>query len=242
MKEEKLSTKKKIVRILLVIIGLVFIIAMIYLVLKLTGLWESINSVEKIKTLILSLGFYGRLFFVVLQFLQVTFLPIPSTITTLAGLLIYGPLQTALLSLSGILLGSAMAFFLGRQFGLRLVVFMVGKDDCQKWIKFLSGAKYSFFIMMILPIFPDDILCLVAGLTDMTWAFFAVTNLISRPLAVFSTCFLGSGDIIPYEGWGIAVWVVLLIAMGIVLYLSFKYRKQIEGFLKKNFSKKHKNV
>ena len=237
MKEQTLSIKKKILRILIVLTVVAVVVGMTYYVLKKTGAWESVNSVEKIKTLILSLGFYGRLFFVLLQFLQVTFLPIPSTITTLAGLLVYGPLQTSLLSLSGILLGSTFAFFLGRQFGRKIVTFMVGTESCKKWTKFLTEAKYSFFIMMILPIFPDDILCLVAGLTDMSWAFFVITNLISRPLAVFSTCFLGSGDIIPYEGWGLVVWAILLIGVAVVLYLSFKYRKQIEIFLKKKFSR-----
>ncbi len=203
--------------------------------LKFTGLWESINTVEKIKTLILSLGFYGRLFFVVLQFLQVTFLPIPSTITTLAGVVIYGPLQSSFLTLSGILVGSLFAFWLGRKFGRKIVVFMVGKESCQKWTRFLTDAKYSFFLMMLLPIFPDDILCLVAGVTEMSWTFFALTNLITRPIGVFLTCYLGSGDIIPFHGWGIAAWVVLAILTVLALYISFKYQKQIERFLKHAF-------
>ena len=174
--------------------------------------------------------------FVFLQFLQVTFLPIPSTISTLAGVLIYGPLQAALLSLAGILLGSVFAFWLGRVFGRKLVSFMVGKDTCNKWADFLTNAKYSFFIMMILPMFPDDVLCLVAGITNMSWTFFVVTNLIARPIGVVMTCYLGSGEIIPYHGWGLTVWAVILILIAAMLWLSFKYQKQIGNFLKKTFN------
>ena len=235
---KKNNIKIKIVRTLIVILCLTAIVVLSYFLLVWTGAWEYVNSVEKIRQLILSMGFWGRFVFVALQFLQVTLLPIPSTISTLAGVLIYGPLQAALLSLSGIVLGSVFAFFLGRTFGKRIVMFIVGAQTCEKWRKFLSGAKYSFVLMMFLPIFPDDVLCLVAGLTDMTWAFFVITNLITRPLGIFLTCYLGSGQLIPYHGWGLAVWALIVVGVGLLLYLSFKYQKQIEAFLKTKFKNK----
>ena len=239
---EELSKNKKIIRTIIVVLSIVAVCVLSYFILVWTGAWESINSVDKIRKLILSMGFWGRLTFVILQFLQVTFLPLPSTITTLAGVLIYGPLQTALLSLSGIILGSLFAFFLGRQFGRKLVVFMVGEKTCNKWVEFLTNAKYSFFIMMVLPIFPDDVLCLVAGLTKMSWTFFAVTNLIARPAGIFMTCYLGSGHLIPYHGWGLVVWAVIVVVVGLLLFLSFKYRQQIEDFLQRKFKTKKKSI
>lgn len=234
--EKKMTKKKKIIHTSIVIVALVAILVLSYFVLVWTGAWEYINSVDKIRGLILSLGFWGRFAFVLLQFLQVTFLPIPSAVSTLAGVLVFGPLQASLLSLSGIMLGSVLAFWLGRRFGRKLVAFMVGEDTCKKWMDFLTNAKYSFVVMMLLPIFPDDILCLVAGLTDMSWLFFVVTNLVSRPLAIFLTCYLGSGSLIPFHGWGLAVWGVFLVGVAVVLYLSFRYRENIEGFIKRKFS------
>ena len=237
-KKKKLSKVQKIVRTSVVFAIVLIFLMLLYFVFVWTGVWESINSVEKIRMFILSMGFWGRFAYVLLQFLQVTFLPIPSTVSTLAGVLVYGPLQTALLSLAGILLGSVFAFWLGKQFGKKLIVFMVGEQSCDKWTKFLSNAKYSFFVMMVLPIFPDDILCLVAGLTDMTWRFFVTTNLIARPLGIFLTCYLGSGELIPYEGWGLLAWGVIILFVATILYLSFKYQKQIENFLKRKFKTK----
>lgn len=235
--EKKMSKKKKIIHTSIVVISLIAILVLSYLIMVWTGLWNYINSVDKIRQLILSLGFWGRFAFVVLQFLQVTFLPIPSAVSTLAGVLVYGPLQASLLSLSGILLGSVFAFWLGRKFGRKLVSYMVGDESCKKWTKFLTDAKYSFVVMMILPIFPDDILCLVAGLTNMSWCFFVVTNLVSRTIGIFLTCYLGSGSIIPFRGWGLAVWAGFLVAVGVILYLSFKYREKIENFLKNKLTK-----
>ena len=242
MKEKEMTLKRKILRTTLVLASFCIIGVFSYFILVWTGAWTKINSVEKLRTLILRLGFWGRFMFVFLQFLQVTFVPIPSTISTLAGVLIYGPLQASLLSLAGVMLGSIFAFWLGRQFGRKIVIFMVGKESCEKWTNFLSKCKYSFVIMMLLPIFPDDILCLVAGLTEMSWTFFVVTNLVSRTLAIFTTCFLGSGSIIPYHGWGLIVWAIIAVATGVALYLSVKYQKQIENFLQRKFSKKQKII
>ena len=228
---QKLSTKKKIIRIGIVILSITLFLVLVYFVLVWTGLWEKLNSVEKLKNLILSLGIWGRITFVVLQFLQVTLIPIPSPIIIVAGSLIYGPFQAGLLSLAGILLGSAFAFFLGRTFGKKLVIFMVGKESQEKWTKRLGECKYSFVIMMLLPCFPDDILCLVAGLTDMTPTFFMVTQFISRPIGIFSVSYLSSGEIIPYSGWGLIVWGVIIVVSFTLIYLSTKYNKQIENFI-----------
>ena len=241
--DKPMSKKRKIIHTSIVVFVITAILVLSYFIFKWTGIWEYINSVDKIRGLILSLGFWGRLAFVFLQFLQVTFLPIPSAVSTLAGVLVFGPLQASLLSLSGIMLGSVLAFWLGRRFGRKLVSFMVGEETCHKWTNLLTNAKYSVVVMMLLPIFPDDILCLVAGLTDMSWLFFVVTNLISRPLAIFLTCYLGSGSIIPFHGWGLAVWAFFLVAVAVVLYLSFRYRQAIEDFVKLKFqNKKVSNV
>ena len=232
---------KKILKSLLVLAIIVGIMFLSYFILVWTGLWEKINSPEKLKQTILDLGFWGRSFFVFLQFMQVTFIPIPSPIIVIAGSLVYGPFQAGLLSLAGILLGSAVAFFIGRVFGSKIVVFIVGEEAKQKWTKFLNNCKYSFVLMMLLPCFPDDILCLVAGLTDMSWTFFMTTQLITRPIGIFLVSYLSSGQIIPYHGWGLIVWGIIIFISLFAIYLSMKYNETIEKTIKKIFNKQKIN-
>lgn len=237
---QDITKKQKIFRTLAVLSASLILIGAVIVVLILTGWYENMNSVEKLKNLILRLGFYGRSVFVILQFLQVTFIPLPSTVLVVAGTLIYGPAQASLLSLSGILLGSAVAFFLGRVFGKRLVKFMVGEKTCNKWIKFLNNGKYSFVIMMLLPFFPDDVLCLVAGVTDMSWTFFMITQFVSRPLGIYLTSYLSSGDVIPYHGWGLGVWFIIFVLSILAIYFSTKYKDKIEENIAKMFKKRKK--
>ena len=52
------------------------------------------------------------------------------------------------------------------------------------------------------------------------------------------TCYLGSGHLIPYHGWGLIVWAVIVVVVGVLLFLSFKYQKQIEDFLQRKFKSK----
>lgn len=225
-------------KILLVVFVSAVVIVGTYLILLYTGLWEKLNSVEKLKSFILEQGIWGRVFFVFLQFIQVAFLPIPSPLVVVAGSLIYGPFQASLLSLAGILLGSAVAFAIGRIFGKKVVSFMVGKDNQKKWSSYLSNAKYSFVLMMLLPLFPDDVLCMVAGLTDMSWTFFMVTQLITRTIGIFTMSFLSVGDIIPFSGWGIYVWILIGLFAVLAIYFSIKYNKEIENLIYKVFKKK----
>ncbi|MBQ8443821.1 MAG: hypothetical protein IJX25_00495, partial [Clostridia bacterium] len=74
------NKKKRILHILIVVLSLITVLGLIYFLLKSTGLWEKLNSVSKLQQTILELGFWGRFAFVLLQFLQVTFIPLPSPV------------------------------------------------------------------------------------------------------------------------------------------------------------------
>lgn len=234
------NLSKKILRSLLVLLVILSAMLLTYFILVWTGFWEKLNSTEKLKQTILDLGLWGRSFFVFLQFIQVTFIPIPSPIVIIAGSLVYGPFQAGLLSLAGILLGSAVAFFIGRVFGRKIVVFMVGDEEEKKWKKFLSNCKYSFILMMLLPFFPDDLLCLVAGLTDMSWTFFMLTQFITRPIGIFLVSYLSSGEVIPYSGYGLIIWAVIIVSSLLAIYFSSKNSEKIENFIKNLFKKQKK--
>ena len=231
MTKLKQETKQKIIKITIIIVALLLIFLAIYLPLELTGTLEKINSAEKLKDVILSFGAYSYIIFFIIQFLQTTIIPLPAAITTIAGTLLFGPWITLGISFLAVFSGSLFAFFLGKKIGRRLVVWVAGEKTTLKWEEKLKQGKFVYFLMMLLPLFPDDILCIVAGTVNMSYRFFIITNLITRPISIATTCFLGSGHIIPYSGWGIPVWIALVIICIILFYLSYKYQPQIENFV-----------
>lgn len=236
------STKKgKLLRLLIVCLVFAGLILGIYFALKYTGTLEKLQSLEDVKNLILSGGNYSLIIFVVIQFLQVTFLPIPAFLTTVAGALIFGPFKTFVLSFVSILIGSLFAFWLGRKFGKKILVWIAGKEDANKWTKKLTNGKYAFFLMMLFPAFPDDLLCIAAGVTNMSLRFFTITNLITRPIGILCICYLGSGTLLPYEGYYLIVWAFIWITLITLFILSIKYQAKIEEFVDKFNNKIGKN-
>jgi len=228
----KKETRTKILRSLIVVGIIAIIVLAVFLPLYFSGVLEKIRSVDQLKEFILSSGIWSYLIFFAIQFLQATFLPIPAAVTTVAGVLVFGPWTTCALSFVSVMLASLFSFFLGKKFGKKVVVWIAGEDDYNKWAEKLGKGKYVFFLMMLFPVFPDDILCMIVGTTNMTWRFFTITNLITRPIGIACTCFLSSG-IIPFTGWWIALWIVLALACVALFILSYKYQPQIENFILK---------
>lgn len=221
---------KIVLKLTITLLGIAGLVAIVFFILKKTGALDKIDDVTDLKNTIKSYGIWSRLFFFVLQFLQVTFIPLPSALTTLAGTIVFGPLQAFLISVVAIFLGSLLAFFIGKKFGKPLVKWIVG-EDFDKLESKLGKGKYMFFLMLLFPLFPDDTLCLLAGASNMTYRFFINCVLIARPISIFCLCFVGSGSIVPFSGWGIPVWIVMLLSLAFLMIFSIKKQDDIEKWL-----------
>ena len=221
--------------ITLLIIGLIVVIC--YVICYCNGWLKYFESTETIKSVILNSGMWGILVFFLIQFFQVIAAPIPSVATTLVGVAIYGPLIASLVSMAGVLLGSFAAFFLGRIFGRKIVVWIAGEEQTKKYCDILNQkGKYLLVLMFLFPVFPDDLLCLVAGITSMTFRFFFFASVITRPIGIFATAYLGSGQLIPYSGWGLIVWPIIIVILVVAFILCWKYQDKFEKYIINKFS------
>ncbi len=234
MKEKFKIFFKALLKFLL-IVGIVAVVFLVlYLVLDALGVWQKINSIEKLRNLVESGGPFAWIIFVVLQILQTTILQIPSIVVTLLGAWIFGSWPAFFMSFVAIMVGSIIMFLLGRTLGVKFLNFVAGKETAEKWIKVISKGKYLYFLMMLFPMFPDDILCAVAGVTDMSFGFFFWTNVIARGLGVACAVFFGTGEIIPFSGWGIPVWLIVGCVLFALMFLSIKFNDKIDDLLNKN--------
>ncbi len=197
-----------------------FVLILLY-ILKRTGFFAVLRDEKLLQVYLQGAGVWMPLLYILLQFLQVVILPIPSIVSTIAGIALFGALKTLIYSLIGIMLGSFLAFYIGRKLGNKAVSWMVGTETLKKWQRKLKGKDNLFLsLMFLLPLFPDDILCFLAGLSTMSWGYFSVIIIISRVLALSLTCF--SIDFIPFNTWwGITLWCVfaaLLTTLFIIVY------------------------
>lgn len=217
-----------------VFIFVLFCLLVIFILQK-TGFFNVIKDSASLQKYLEHAGAWMPILYIALQYLQVVILPIPSVVSTVAGLALFGSFWTMIYSLIGILLGSLTAFFIGRKLGHKAVVWMVGKDTLEKWQNKLKGKDNLFLtVMFLFPLFPDDVLCFIAGLSSMSSTYFIIMIVVSRILAIGTTCY--SLDFIPLNTWwGLLIWGVLIAVFAVVFVLVYKNMDKIHAFLSKRF-------
>lgn len=208
------------------------IFAGIFYALCATGLLGTINSVEALREAIGKTGGMAAVIYIIFCFLQVVLLPVPGSVAVAVGVAMFGPWKCAIFSFIGILTGSILAFAVGRWIGYKAVCWIVGKESLDKWLEKLKGKDYLILsIMFLLPMFPDDLLCFVAGLSSMTWKYFLVMIVVTRAISVVSTAY--SFELIPFTTWwGLLIWGVLAALVILAFWLVLKYSDKIDGFIK----------
>ena len=204
------------------------VVAAFYIAYYETGLNEKFTDFGALKEFILASGFWGFAVFIGLTIVQVVILPIPAAITIVLGVAIYGPTVSFILSTIGTIIGSVMSFALGKVFGRKLCNWMFGEESTEKYAKILGEkGRFLFIIMLLFPAFPDDMLCMIAGITTMSYAYFTVVCVLTRPVMIGITAYLGSG-VIPFEGWGIPVWIALACLLFAAFVIITGVKKRIE--------------
>lgn len=213
-------------------------LSILYL-LKSSGFWDRVDSIEDLRAYISSFGANAIIIFIVMQILQVTILPIPGVVAIGAGVALFGVVKGAIFSFIGIMLGTIIAYFIGKCFGYKVVSWLVGKKSLDKVLeKVKNKDKFVLTFMFLFPFFPDDILCFVAGISSMSTRFFLVMIIITRIISVVTTSLSINGSIIPYNTpWGIAIWGVLIGLTALTSYYLYKNGDKIEKFFKKIFTK-----
>lgn len=224
---------KIIWRLLLSVVIVGAFIGLVYLIMYLLGVHDLTK--EELREYIASFGAIAPIVYVIISFLQVTFIPIPSTVTILAGNYVFGPWVSFLCSYVGCVLGSIVAFGLGRLIGRPFVNWVAGSPEkVDGWLKKLKGReKILLFFMFLLPFFPDDILCSVAGILPISWFGFIIIQLFTRITSIACTLIFMSGEIIPYEGWGLVVIILGCVICVIAFFLSLKYSVEINNWFER---------
>lgn len=132
-------------------------------------------------------GIWGPVTFMIIQMVQVVVPVIPGGITCAVGVVVFGPWYGLLYNYIGIVAGSCINFYLARRYGQCLVKFFVKEETYNKYITWLEkGKKFDIFFAaaIFFPCAPDDVLCMIAGLTKMSWKKFSTIILLGKPASI----------------------------------------------------------
>ncbi|MBA7623333.1 hypothetical protein ES703_30728 [subsurface metagenome] len=188
------------------------------------GLLQAFEHRESIRAYILSLGHLAPFTFIALQALQVVISPIPGEATGFIGGFLFGKWIGFFYSTVGLTLGSAVAFFLSRQFR-RLVRLWLIRSRLYGRFEHLVEHQGLFmvYVLFLFPGFPKDFLCYLLGFSRMPWLAFIAIVILGRMPGTLVLAMQGANiydkDI---EGFISILFLTLL-----VLLPSLYYRERI---------------
>ena len=178
MKEKNI---KRIIKVISYLFILLVVIAIAVMFRK-----NLFQSPEQIVEIVKKYGVYGPLIFLIIQLLQVILPIIPGGISNLAGVLLFGSVKGFILNYIGVVLGSIICFILSKKFGIKIINILFKEKTIKKYMKYLNNDKFSliFFITILLPFFPDDLLCYISGLSKMTIKKFIIIVMLGKPISL----------------------------------------------------------
>ena len=178
-----IAASRKLINVIS-IIGLVISIGLTIYFINL-GVFKDLNS---LRGLVGDSIILGPIIFILIQILQVVIPIIPGGISTAAGVLIFGPYAGFIYNYVGICIGSIIIFLLGRRYGKPFILSMVSDKTYNKYVGWLDNQnrfEKLFALAIFLPVAPDDALCLMAGLTNISVKKYTWIILLAKPLSIF---------------------------------------------------------
>ena len=228
--------------VILFILGLVaaVVAGLVYLLGPLLGGGgELLNGIEvqgninRLKTLILSFGFWAPLISAFLMVAQSVVLFLPALPIFVVNALVFGPFYGLLLSWGSAVMGSMVCFSIAKTLGRPAVERLVRKDHLETADRALKKyEKYVILLFGFVPVVSFDVISYAAGLTLLAyWEFFLLVCIAQVPSALFYTLLVNRidrGTLDVY--WIVAAVLFFLVGIGSTVvraYLNRRRQKQL---------------
>jgi uncharacterized membrane protein YdjX (TVP38/TMEM64 family) len=218
---------------ILALIGFPLLLAALFtpIVVFRNDIWRFFSSANTLKDWVAARGTIAPLLFIAIQAIQVIVFMIPGEVPQIAGGYLFGVWLGTLLSIAGILLGSAVSFLLARLLGVPFVHALFPKDRVERVERLLESrrSKAIFFLLFLIPGIPKDVLCYLAGLSPMKFPFFIAASFIGRLPGILGSAFIGSAA--AEKRW---VPAAIVLGAAVILFgVGYLARARIETWIER---------
>ncbi len=178
----------------------------------LSSLLAFLNNRAAITAFLQPFGLWGPLLYLLILMTQVLTAMIPGQVLLIAGGYLYGFGWGVLLNAIGAIGASQLAFGLARRWGQPVVNRMVPAHILNRWHKVTARQGFFFFLLCFwLPLFPDNALNYIAGLSPMPFWLFLLANLLGRlPNLTLMTLIGSHGLELTWQQW-VALGIIGLV-------------------------------
>ena len=171
---------------------------------------------------------WGAGLYILILSLQVVFIPINSLILIIPAIMVFGAIKAFVFSFIALLIGSCTAYYIGKVFGNSLLKFFADRNSIDKLQNTLSqNGKFVLPILLLVPIFPDEVICILAGIAKLKFGYFFVVSFVTRLIDLTCTCFIGA--ILPMHGWWLVLWAILFVFSTIIAIWIGKNHNKIQN-------------
>jgi uncharacterized membrane protein YdjX (TVP38/TMEM64 family) len=171
------------------------------------SLLQIVGDREQVIAYVQTFGALGPIVLFVLLFAQVFIAFIPGHALMMAGGYVYGFATGVTVTAVSTILASQAAFLLARAYGRSLINRLASPQIIERWDRLSANQGTLFyFFAFVLPIFPSDLMCYVAGLGKISPRRFFIANLFGRSLVAISITLIGSFGFQP-PAW---FWIVMI--------------------------------
>lgn len=159
-----------------------------------SGLFSTLSDQEALVEAMRASGVRGYLACIAIQFLQVVVFLIPGEITQFAAGYVFGAWKGFLLSLLGIMLGSAVAYLFGKIAGRPLLQRVLGAKTLARMDAAIGSAKAptALFLLFLLPGAPKDAMSYGAGVSGFPLGRFVLISGLARIPALLASTLMGA--------------------------------------------------
>lgn len=150
---------------------------------------QKIDSVQSLQDYMKGFGIAAPLALTLFQAFQVVVPVLPGYLGCAAGAVAFGSATGFWCNYIGISLGSVIAYFLARKYGIDLVLTMFPEKQYEKWSRRIEASRsyeWFLFIATLLPLFPDDFLCYFSGLMRMDSKKFIWIIILGKPWCILA--------------------------------------------------------
>lgn len=187
---------------------------------------QIIGDQEAVSAYLQGFGVWGPLVLFVLMVAQVFVAVIPGHALMVTAGYAYGMTGLLVIIVSTIL-GSEIAFFIARIYGRNLIYKLASSQIIERWYGMARNQGIMFyFFAFVLPIFPSDLMCYVAGLGTIPARRFLVSNILGRTVVAVSITLIGMfGLNPPLAFWLVTIGGLLALFTGWVVFKRQKGMK-----------------
>lgn len=175
-------------------------------------------------------GPWAPVVFIGIQIGQVFAAPVPGQVTGFVGGFLFGATMGAVYATIGGTIGCTLVFILARRLGRPFVEHFVRARVLNRFDYIIdqSGAL-ALLLIFVVPIFPDDLICYIAGLTRIPIRQLVLVAFVGRIPGYIAFSLTGAGAAESNTTLVVVVVAAIVIAAGV----AFWQRARIEALIKR---------